>query len=164
MRYWVFVSSRACLYQGDSSQRALLTVRGAFEVHLRWWFYWWHQVTHRPLRRCYAGCLARVAGERERRGVNAKGKGGGGVRGHTGTQRGHSVSPRAACRHLHLGRSIPWHKQLRVPLEDRIYWFWTGVNRRSRYLWYSPLKSALFMLLKQNCSNPIRDSPIPVTL
>ncbi len=108
--------------------------------------------------------LLSPGGGRERQGVKTKGKGGGGVWGYTGTQRGHSVSPRATCRHLHLGRSIPCHKQLRVPLENSIYWFGTGVNRRSRYCWYSPLKSALFMFLKQNCSNPIRDSPIPVTL
>lgn len=90
-----------CLYQGDSSQRAWLTVRGVMEVHLRWWFYWWHQVTHRPLWGCYAGCLAWLAGERERekerqrerdREWKQRAKGVGRVREYTGTQREATVS------------------------------------------------------------------------
>lgn len=42
----------------------VLTVRDATEVHLRRWFYWWHQVTRWPLWRCYAGCFTTVPGHR----------------------------------------------------------------------------------------------------
>jgi len=85
-------------------------------------------------------------GGTETLGVKAMGEGGGGAVGeYTGTQIGHSVCPKATCRHLHLGRSIRCHKQLRVSLENRIYWFSVGVNRERRYFWYSQNKSALLM-------------------
>lgn len=91
--------------------------------------------------RCW---LLSLGGGRERdREWKQRAKGVGWFWQYTGTQRGHSISPRATCRHLHLERSIPCHKQLRVPLENSIYWFWTGVNRRNWYFWYSLLKSAL---------------------
>lgn len=64
-----------------------------------------------------------------------------------GTQTGHIVSPSATCRHLHLGRSIPCHKKLRVPLEDKMHRFAADVNREGRCIWYSLLS---FWFLKQN--------------
>lgn len=151
VRYWVFVSSRVILYQDDSSQRAWLTVRGAMEVYLRWWFYWRHQGTRRPPLGRDVGCLAWLAGEREREtGSESKGakRVGWGIRQYAGTQRGRGVSPRATGRHLRLERSIPCQKQLRLLLVNSIYWFGTGVNRRDVYSRYSPI-STLFQLLKQ---------------
>lgn len=72
----MFASSRAIPYQGDSPQTARLTVRAAMEVHLGPWFYRWHQVTRRSQRGRDVGCLARVAGERDRGGKDGS-KGGG---------------------------------------------------------------------------------------
>lgn len=90
------------------------------------------------------GCFVGVAGgQTERRALKAKGKGGvgwgGRGRSYAGTQGVRRASPRATCRHLHLEGSILWHKQLRAPPEDRLYWFRRGVNRRYWYFWYSPL-------------------------
>lgn len=96
--------------------------------------------------------LLSLGGKRGRWGVKAKAKGGGveGVWEYTGTQTGHSVPSRTTCRHLHLEGSIPCYKQLRVPLESKIYWFRAGVNRSSQYLLYSLRKAALFMFQSES--------------
>lgn len=89
------------------------------------------------------GLLRRGGGRTDREmGSESKGQrgeGGGRGRSYAGTRGGRRVSPRATCRHLHLEGSILWHKQLRAPPEDRLYWFRRGVNRRYWYFWYSPL-------------------------
>lgn len=151
MRYWVFVSLRASLYQGDSSQRAWLTVQGAMEVHLRWWFYWWHQVTHRPLWGCDVGCYP---GWWERETLSkSKGQRGWGGFGRILAHRQAlhvALSPRTTCRHLHLEGSIPRHKQLRVPLENRIYWFLQLVLIEGNEISDILCSSQLFFIPKTN--------------
>lgn len=87
-----------------------------------------------------------LGGGRGRHWVKAKGRGGGVVfaRKLAHRQALHvALSRRTTCRHLHLERSIPRHKQLRGPLENSIYWFGTCVDRRKWNFWYSLLKSAL---------------------
>lgn len=119
----MFVSSRASLYQGDSSQR-VLTNCGARRKSISDDGFIDGIKSHFGLSGGEMfGLLRRGGGWTDREtGSESKGqRGGGWGRSYAGTQGGRRVSLRATCRHLHLEGSILWHKQLRAPPEDRLY-------------------------------------------